>query len=180
MKTKFTTIALALLLGCAGWANAATPRLQSSGFLYGQWRHHWRCRWRGGHPANLAELKKYAEDSITLISFSSTKRLTRALPAPSMPMAHCCQRHQHHLWRCHSPWFQQDAAWGSTAMFLNRVGLNVQCHSNIIVRNIKFTMTGVPIDKNGENKIIGFANGAEVMLGDPDCFLHSGRQGESG
>lgn len=54
--------------------------------------------------------------------------------------------------------------------FLNRIGLNVQCQSNIIIRNIKFTMQDVPIDKSGENKIVGFRNGAEILLGDPDCI----------
>lgn len=54
--------------------------------------------------------------------------------------------------------------------FLNRIGVNVQCRSNIIIRNIKFTMQDVPIDKAGENKIVGFRNGAEILLGDPDCI----------
>ena len=54
--------------------------------------------------------------------------------------------------------------------FLNRIGINIQCQSNIIIRNIKFTFLDVPIDKSGENKVVGFRNGAEVLLGDPDCI----------
>lgn len=54
--------------------------------------------------------------------------------------------------------------------FINRIGINVQCQSNIIIRNIKFTLQDVPIDKSGENKIVAFRNGAEVLLGDPDCI----------
>lgn len=53
---------------------------------------------------------------------------------------------------------------------LNRIGLNVQCHENIIIRNIKFTMVGVPISKTDENKIIAFRDGAETLIGDPDCI----------
>jgi len=54
--------------------------------------------------------------------------------------------------------------------FINRIGINVQCQSNIIIRNIKFTLQDVPVSKSGENKIVAFRNGAEVLLGDPDCI----------
>lgn len=54
--------------------------------------------------------------------------------------------------------------------FLNRIGINAQCQSNIIIRNIKFTLQDVPIDKSGENKIVGIRNGVEILLGDPDCL----------
>jgi len=54
--------------------------------------------------------------------------------------------------------------------FINRIGIVIQCKSNIIIRNIKFTMQDVPIDKSGENKIVAFRNGAEVLIGDPDCI----------
>lgn len=53
---------------------------------------------------------------------------------------------------------------------LIRIGLNIQAQSNIIVRNLRFTMLDVPIDKNGENKIIALRNGVETLIGDPDCF----------
>ncbi|NDW09289.1 hypothetical protein [Dysgonomonas sp. 520] len=53
---------------------------------------------------------------------------------------------------------------------LSRIGINVQCKSNIIIRNLKITLQNVPISKSDENKIVGFRNGAEVLLGDPDCI----------
>lgn len=52
--------------------------------------------------------------------------------------------------------------------FLNRVGLNIQKKHNIIIRNLKFTMSDVPISKTDENKVVAFRNGAEVILNDPD------------
>ena len=57
--------------------------------------------------------------------------------------------------------------------FLNRVGLMIQNKHNIIIRNIKFTMSDVPISKTDENKVIAFRNGAEVVLNDPDCIAIS-------
>lgn len=47
--------------------------------------------------------------------------------------------------------------------FFNQVGISIQSQSNIIIRNIRFTMTGVPITNDGENKIQGFNF-------DPDCI----------
>lgn len=57
-----------------------------------------------------------------------------------------------------------------TNAFLNRVGLNIQKKHNIIIRNIKFTMSDVPISKTDENKVVAFRNGKEVLLNDPDCI----------
>jgi pectate lyase len=54
--------------------------------------------------------------------------------------------------------------------FLNRVGLSIQKKHNIIIRNIKFTMSDVPISKTDENKVVAYRNGAEVVLNDPDCI----------
>ena len=54
--------------------------------------------------------------------------------------------------------------------FLNRVGLNIQKKHNIIIRNLKFTMSDVPISKTDENKVVAFRNGTEVILNDPDCI----------
>ena len=47
--------------------------------------------------------------------------------------------------------------------FINQIGVSIQSQKNIIIRNIKFTMTGVPISNDGENKIEGFSF-------DPDCI----------
>lgn len=54
--------------------------------------------------------------------------------------------------------------------FFNRIGIVIQCNSNIIIRNIRFTMQDVPIDKSGENKIVAMRNGKETLVGDPDCI----------
>lgn len=47
--------------------------------------------------------------------------------------------------------------------FINQIGVSIQSKHNIIIRNIRFTMTGVPISNDGENKIAGFNF-------DPDCI----------
>ncbi|WP_455497175.1 pectate lyase family protein [Coprobacter sp.] len=47
--------------------------------------------------------------------------------------------------------------------FLNRIAISIQCQSNIIIRNIRFTMKDVLITKDGENKIVGYRF-------DPDCI----------
>lgn len=47
--------------------------------------------------------------------------------------------------------------------FINQIGVSIQSKHNIIIQNIKFTMTGVPISNDGENKIQGFNF-------DPDCI----------
>lgn len=54
--------------------------------------------------------------------------------------------------------------------FLNRIGINIQCKENIIIRNLRISLQDVPVDKSGENKIVAFRNGAEVLVGDPDCI----------
>lgn len=61
---------------------------------------------------------------------------------------------------------------GSDAFF-NRVGLSIQKKHNIIIRNIKFTMSDVPISKTDENKVVAYRDGAEVILNDPDCIAIS-------
>lgn len=52
--------------------------------------------------------------------------------------------------------------------FFNRIGLVIQCQSNIIIRNIKFTMKNVPATRVDEYKI--FAPDGITTLGDPDCI----------
>ncbi|MEN3324680.1 T9SS type A sorting domain-containing protein [Mariniflexile soesokkakense] len=52
--------------------------------------------------------------------------------------------------------------------FLNRIGLVIQCQSNIIIRNIKFTMKYVPATRDGEYKILD--TDGVTTLGDPDCI----------
>jgi len=52
--------------------------------------------------------------------------------------------------------------------FFNRIGLVIQCKSNIIIRNIKFTMKNVPATRVDEYKI--FAPDGIATIGDPDCI----------
>ena len=54
--------------------------------------------------------------------------------------------------------------------FLNRIGISIQCKENIIIRNLRISLQDVPVDKSGENKIVAFRDGAEVLVGDPDCI----------
>ena len=46
----------------------------------------------------------------------------------------------------------------------------MQAVDNIIIRNCRFTMKGVPVLKSGENKIVAWRDGAQVEVGDPDCI----------
>ncbi|MFB6343044.1 polysaccharide lyase family 1 protein [Saccharicrinis sp. FJH62] len=52
--------------------------------------------------------------------------------------------------------------------FFNRIGLVVQCQSNIIIRNIRFTMKDVPATRDGEYKILD--TDGVTTIGDPDCI----------
>lgn len=52
--------------------------------------------------------------------------------------------------------------------FFNRIGLVIQCQSNIIIRNIKFTMKFVPATRDGEYKILD--TDGVTTIGDPDCI----------
>lgn len=52
--------------------------------------------------------------------------------------------------------------------FFNRIGLVVQCQSNIIIRNVRFTMKNVPATRDGEYKILD--TDGITTIGDPDCI----------
>ena len=56
------------------------------------------------------------------------------------------------------------------APLFTRITFVMQCVSNVIIRNCRFTMNGVPVLKSGENKIVAWRNGAQKELGDPDCI----------
>ena len=56
------------------------------------------------------------------------------------------------------------------APLFSRISFVMQCASNVIVRNCRFTMSGVPILKSGENKIVAFRDGVQKEVGDPDCI----------
>lgn len=58
---------------------------------------------------------------------------------------------------------------GNAPLF-SRITFVMQCTSNVIIRNCRFTMNGVPILKAGENKIVAWRDGQQVEVGDPDCI----------
>lgn len=56
------------------------------------------------------------------------------------------------------------------APLFSRITFVMQCTSNVIIRNCRFTMVGAPILKSGENKIVAWRQGQQVEVGDPDCI----------
>lgn len=56
------------------------------------------------------------------------------------------------------------------APLFERITFVIQSQSNVIIRNCRFTMNGVPILKSGENKIVALRDGAQIEVGDPDCI----------
>ena len=58
---------------------------------------------------------------------------------------------------------------GNAPLF-SRITFNLQCAHNVIIRNCRFTMNGVPILKSGENKIVAMREGVATQVGDPDCI----------
>lgn len=59
-------------------------------------------------------------------------------------------------------------ATGKAPLF-SRISFVMQGVDNIIIRNCRFTMNGVPVLKCGENKIVALRDGRQVEVGDPDC-----------
>lgn len=62
-----------------------------------------------------------------------------------------------------------DPKTGKAPLF-SRITFVMQSVDNIIIRNCRFTMNGVPVLKSGENKIVAFRDGRQVEIGDPDCI----------
>lgn len=58
---------------------------------------------------------------------------------------------------------------GNAPLF-SRITFVLQCQSNVIIRNCRFTMVGVPILKSGENKVVAWRDGQQKEVGDPDCI----------
>jgi len=57
------------------------------------------------------------------------------------------------------------------APLFSRISFVMQCTSNVIIRNCRFTMLDAPIAKPGkELSIIAWRDGAEKAVGDPDCI----------
>jgi pectate lyase len=128
-------------------------------------------------PADVAELKKYAEDPVTPYVILISKEMNTGLPVSVDADG--------------AKGGSISSTYGAAIMlgsnksiigigdkgFFNRVGIIIQKKKNIIIRNIRFTMKNVPISKTDENKMVGLVNGVETLLGDPDCI---GIQADSG
>lgn len=56
------------------------------------------------------------------------------------------------------------------APLFSHITFVMQCVDNIIIRNCRFTMKGVPVLKSGENKIVAWRDGKQIEVGDPDCI----------
>ncbi|MBO5613325.1 MAG: InlB B-repeat-containing protein [Prevotella sp.] len=56
------------------------------------------------------------------------------------------------------------------APLISRISLILQCAHNVIIRNCRFTMNGVPVMRTGENKIVAMRDGVQTEVGDPDCI----------
>ena len=123
-------------------------------------------------PATIAELKLYAEDKTTPYIIRVTKEFNSGQPVSIDATGYISSS------GVTKTTYASIVRLGSnktlvgigTGAFFNRVGIVIQCQSNIIIRNITFTMKDVPIDNNGENKVIGLVNGVAPMLSDPDCI----------
>lgn len=63
-----------------------------------------------------------------------------------------------------------DPATTGKAPLFSHITFVMQSVDNIIIRNCRFTMKGVPVLRTGENKIVAWRNGAQVEVGDPDCI----------
>lgn len=152
----------------ASSAMAATPDFSQKGFSTMDGGTTGGAGGKVVRPANLEELKRYAEDPTTPYVILVDKEMNTGIPVK----------------------VDADGAVGGSIAstygdivqvgsnksiigigdkaFFNRVGLLIQKKRNIIVRNIKFTMLDVPVSKTDENKVVGWRNGAETVLSDPD------------
>jgi pectate lyase len=124
-------------------------------------------------PTTFAELKQYVEDAATPYVIRIEKEFTTGVPtyvdAEGSIVAETASG-------AIATTFGAVLRIGSNKTligigdqaFFNRIGLVIQCQSNIIIRNIKFTMKNVPATRDGEYKILS-ADGV-TTVGDPDCI----------
>jgi pectate lyase len=123
-------------------------------------------------PTTLAELKQYAENKTTPYIIRVTKEFNSGQPVSIdgsgfISSGGATKTTYASIIRLGS---NKTVVGIGTAAFFNRVGIVIQFQSNIIIRNITFTMKDVPITNNGENKVVGLVNGVATTLSDPDCI----------
>lgn len=176
MKNKLLLSLMLLLSVSLGWAQ---PDFSMIGYaaMEGEGNFYQKGGTTGGEggevvtPTTFSELKQYVEDASTPYIILITKEFTTDTP--------CTVDNEGHIAASGiSSTYGEILKVGSNktllgvgdAAFFNRIGLVIQTQSNIIIRNIKFTMKHVPVVKSGENKVLAWRDGAEVTLGDPDCI----------
>jgi len=114
-------------------------------------------------PTTLEELKRYAEDKTTPYVIRITKEFNTGIPVTVGSVASTYAD----VIRLGS---NKTLIGIGSAAFFNRIGIRIQCQSNIVIRNIRFTMKDVPYQLDGEVKILGRYAGKDTLLGDPDCI----------
>lgn len=122
-------------------------------------------------PSTLDELKQYAEDPITPYEIRITKEFNSGVAVTIDSDGSIASSGTSTTYGAIIMLGSNKSLIGiDSGAFFNRIGIVIQCQSNIIIRNITFTMKDVPIARTNENKIVGWVNGKAVPLGDPDCI----------
>jgi pectate lyase len=169
MKTHTAIPFLALAL--AGAPIAATPDFSMMGFAT---TDGGTTGGAGGvvvTPTTIADLHKYAEDKTTPYIIRITKEFNSGIPVNIDAAGNIAATGKATTYGDIIKVGSNKTLVGiGTSAFFNRVGIVLQCKSNVIIRNIRFTMKDVPIARTNENKVVGFVNGAATPLSDPDCI----------
>ena len=123
-------------------------------------------------PTTLAELKQYAEDKTTPYVIRITKEFNTGVSVKigsdgAIAASGTTSTTYGDILKLGS---NKTLVGIGNSAFFNRIGIIIQSQSNIIIRNIKFTMKDVPIARTDENKIVGWVDGAAKTLSDPDCI----------
>jgi len=166
-NSTFLTIAL-----IAGTVAAATPDFSMMGFATTDGGTTGGAGGKVVTPSTFAELKQYAEDKTTPYVIRITKEFNTGVAVNVDAMGNIVASGGI------ASTYGDIIKLGSnktlvgigTSAFFNRVGIIIQTKSNIVIRNIKFSMKNVPIARTDENKIVGWVNGAAKTLSDPDCI----------
>jgi pectate lyase len=167
---NFVSIFSAVLV--AGSAYAAAPDFSMTGFAT---TDGGTTGGKGGKvvtPATYAELKAYLEDKTTPYVIRVTKEFNTGIPvnvdaAGNIVASGGIASTYGDILK---PGSNKTLVGIGSSAFFNRIGLVIQTQSNIIIRNIKFTMKNVPISRTDENKVVAWVNGAAKTLSDPDCI----------
>lgn len=164
---------LVLLAGlAAGQVKAAAPDFSMMGFATLDGGTTGGAGGKVVTPTTYAELKAYLEDRETPYVIRVTKEFTTGVPvqvdsAGNIVTSGGIASTYGDIVKIGS---NKTVVGIGSAGFFNRIGLVIQTRSNIIIRNLRFTMKHVPISRTDENKVVGWVNGAAKTLSDPDCI----------